>query len=90
MLIYAGQIPNAVPESICSLAASVIASPRKSARFRSISGIPGPGQSVPNKVFAAISSSRGKYFNKDFGGIPEISKYTFACRRTYPNRKSWP
>ena len=54
------QIDNAVFDTICSCTATGSLSDRKSSRFCLMSGTPGPGQSVPKSVLAAISCSRGK------------------------------
>src|SRR5882724_1596662 len=70
----AGQMLKAVLLRICSCISFVSGRARNSSRFFLISGTPGPGQSVPNKVLCAISSSRGKYFNSVLGGIPLISR----------------
>src|SRR5581483_11634706 len=52
-----GQIRNAVSDRIFRWVASLNRRARKSSRFFFTSGTPGPGQSVPNRVLAAISSS---------------------------------
>src|SRR3954466_12440428 len=50
---YAGQILSAVFDRICSSTLLGSLSPRKSSRFCLMSGTPGPGQSVPNRVLPA-------------------------------------
>src|ERR1700734_1813570 len=59
-----GQIPRAVLIRICCCNSALSGSVWNSSKFFLISGTPGPGQSVPNKVLCAISSRRGKYFSK--------------------------
>ena len=61
---YSGQIEAAVLLKIWLRVSSVIGRALNSSRFRLTSGTPGPGQSVPNRVLCAISSSRGKYFSR--------------------------
>jgi hypothetical protein len=58
---HSGHILSAVLDRICRLVSSDSGRARKSSRFFLISGTPGPGQSVPNRVLPATSSNRGKY-----------------------------
>src|SRR5258708_21802366 len=57
-LRYSGHTASAVLLNICSLIASERCNPLNLSRFCLISGIPGLGQSVPNRAFSPISSSR--------------------------------
>src|SRR5438552_10978168 len=69
------------PQRILSLTASDSGNARKSSTFAFIERTPGLGQSVPQRHLSARSSRRGRYSRSFFGGIPDRSRWTLACRR---------